>query len=144
MNRRRRWVGGALLAAAALEVARRLVSRVERVEVAGDSMAPALLAGDRLLVLRGGRLRPGCVVALDDPREPGRVPARVPARVMVKRVVSLTPAGVTAHGDNSDSSTDSRHFGLVDIKAVHGPVFYRYGPADRVGRLTVRSHTTRW
>src|SRR5205807_5623378 len=51
---------------------------VRRVAVQGDSMRPALEPGDRLLVLRLLRPRPGDVVAVVDPRDG--------ERVMVKRV----------------------------------------------------------
>lgn len=134
MNQRRRLAGGlGILAAAGL--AGRIACRFERVEVVGESMRPSLAPGDRLLVLRGGPVREGAVVALDDPRDE--------RRVMVKRVGAVLAGSVTVYGDNSDFSTDSRHFGPVDITAVHGPVLYRYGPAERAGRLDARSRTLR-
>ena len=88
-------------------------------------MAPALLAGDRLLVVR---LRPrvGDVVALRDPR--------APERLIVKRIVAIDDA-ITVHGDNPDSSTDSRSFGPVPPDAVVGRAVYRYAPTSRAGRL---------
>jgi nickel-type superoxide dismutase maturation protease len=118
-----------LAAAAALAVPLALVLR--RVEVAGDSMLPALAPGDRLLVLRrpGGRRRVGQVVALRDPRRPGE------ARLLVKRVVGVTPRGVEVRGDNPAASTDSRTFGPVPPALVVGAVIYRYAPLGRAGRL---------
>jgi nickel-type superoxide dismutase maturation protease len=107
--------------------------RFERVEVTGDSMWPALRPGDRLLVVRGGRARPGDVVTLADPRRPDRV--------MVKRVAARSSGGVVVHGDNPAASTDSRHFGPVP--RVRGRAVYRYHPAARVGRVgggTIRFH----
>lgn len=98
---------------------------VARVEVEGTSMVPALLPGDRLLVLRPGRVTVGAVVALSDPR--------VPARVMVKRVAALGPAGVTVLGDNGEASTDSRFLGPVPPAAIRGRVVYRYLPENRRG-----------
>ena len=100
---------------------------VRRVEVVGDSMLPTLHAGDRLLVLRLARPRPGDVVAVVDPRSP--------ARIMVKRVAAVDAAGVSVLGDNPPASTDSRDLGPLAPAAVRGRVFYRYFPASRRGRL---------
>lgn len=112
---------GTLLAALVV-VAWRIL---ERVEVGGDSMRPTLLAGDRLLVVRGLGARPGDLVVVDDPD--GR---RGP---LVKRVAAVRGAEVTVLGDNRPASTDSRAFGPV--RAVRGRAVYRYHPADRAGRL---------
>ena len=98
-----------------------------RVEVRGDSMRPALEPGDRLVVVRGRRPRPGQVVALADPRRPGRL--------VVKRVADVSGAGVVVLGDNPAASTDSRQFGPVPPAAVRGRVVYRYWPESSRGRL---------
>lgn len=95
--------------------------------VSGDSMRPALEPGDRLLVVRAGRLRPGQVVAVADPRHPGRL--------VVKRVASRSDAGITVIGDNAAASTDSRHYGPVAPRAVRGRAVWRYWPESRRGRL---------
>ncbi|HEX2119468.1 MAG TPA: nickel-type superoxide dismutase maturation protease [Acidimicrobiales bacterium] len=100
---------------------------VRRVEVAGDSMVPVLLPGDRLLVLRPAPLRVGDVVAVSDPR--------MPARTMVKRVAGWGPEGVTVLGDNPAASTDSRALGPVPRAAVVGRAVYRYLPDSRRGLL---------
>ena len=100
---------------------------MRRVEVAGDSMLPALLPGDRLLVLCPARLRVGDVVAVADPR--------MPARTMVKRVAERGPDGVTVLGDNPAASTDSRHLGPVPRAAIVGRAVYRYLPDSRRGLL---------
>ena len=100
---------------------------VVRVEVTGDSMRPALLPGDRLLVLRRARIGQGDVVAVTDPRQPDRT--------MVKRVAARSGAGVTVLGDNPAASTDSRAFGPVASSTVRGRAVYRYFPADRRGLL---------
>jgi signal peptidase I len=88
-------------------------------------MAPALLAGDRLLVVRLPP-RVGDVVALRDPR--------APARLIVKRVVGVGDA-ITVLGDNADASTDSRSFGPVPPDSIVGRAVYRYAPTARAGRL---------
>ena len=100
---------------------------VGRIEVTGESMAPALRPGDRLLVVRRGRARVGDVVAVADPR--------LPARIMLKRVAHQGPAGLTVLGDNPAASTDSRQLGPLAPATVRGRAFYRYVPADRRGLL---------
>ena len=87
-----------------------LVTSVRRAQVAGGSMAPALLPGDRLVVvgLPWG-LQPwprvGAVVAVRDPRDS--------RRVLVKRVSAVDREAGTIFvvGDAPDVSTDSRTFG---------------------------------
>jgi nickel-type superoxide dismutase maturation protease len=101
---------------------------IRRVKVAGLSMAPALLPGDRVLVLRVRRPRVGEVVALPDPR--------LASRVLVKRVAAVDGSRLTLLGDNPGQSTDSRTFGPVDRADIHGRVVYRYWPPERRGRLT--------
>lgn len=100
---------------------------LRRVEVDGDSMLPALRPGDRLLVVRARRPRPGDVVTVADPR--------LASRTMVKRVGAVGAGGITVLGDNAGASTDSRTLGPVAPGAVRGRAFYRYHPADRRGRL---------
>ena len=101
--------------------------RWRRVVVEGDSMQPTLAPGDRLLVVRGRRPPVGALVAVRDPREPGRV--------LVKRVAAWRDDGVWVLGDDPAASTDSRHFGPVPPDALVGRVVRRYAPADRRGRL---------
>jgi len=105
---------------------------VHRVAVEGGSMAPTLLDGDRLLVLSRSlcpvvRLEVGDIVALCDPRLPGRL--------LVKRVASINRSNLTVdvRGDAPDASTDSRHFGPVPLASVIGRVVHRYGPPGRSG-----------
>ena len=132
------WRGGLRIAVLAL-VAWAIMRRgPRRVAVQGASMEPTLLAGDRLVVVSrpwGERVRPvaGDVVAVTDPRDPGRV--------LVKRVASVDRAARTLEvlGDAPDASTDSRDFGPVPLASVVGRVVYRYGPPGRsgpVGRST--------
>lgn len=105
------------------------VARLDRVTVTGLSMAPALLPGDRLLVLRTRRVRIGDTVVVRDPRDP--------FREVVKRVAALGPEGaVTLRGDHATASTDSRTYGAVPRTLVVGRVIYRYAPPERVSRLT--------
>ena len=101
--------------------------RSGRVEVRGDSMRPALEPGDRLVIVPARRLSTGQLVALADPRQPGRL--------VVKRVASASATGVTVLGDNAAASTDSRHYGPVAPGSVRGRAVYRYAPEWRRGRL---------
>jgi nickel-type superoxide dismutase maturation protease len=107
-------------------------SHFERIVVVGDSMAPALLPGDRLLVrklggLFGRAVRQGDVAVAPDPRQAGRA--------LVKRVAKVDSALVWLAGDNPDRSTDSRDFGPLPLAKVTGRAVYRYAPATRAGRL---------
>ncbi|MGC8464301.1 MAG: nickel-type superoxide dismutase maturation protease [Acidimicrobiales bacterium] len=105
---------------------------LRRVEVTGDSMEPTLRAGDRLVVVRlSETVRPGQIVVVRDPRDQ--------RRHMIKRVVRVLHDRIEVRGDNADSSTDSRHFGFVDLSLVEGVARYRYFPASRAGSLDARS-----
>lgn len=88
-------------------------------------MRPTLVPGDRLVVLRGRRARPGDVVTVRGARPGGPT--------MVKRVAAVAAAGVVVHGDNPSASTDSRHLG--PLPRVLGRAVYRYWPPDRAGPI---------
>ena len=106
---------GLLLAIALL--ARR---RLDVVEVRGRSMAPMLLPGDRLLVVRTHHApRTGDVVLAPDPLEPGRE--------LVKRVAGVGPGGMELRGDNVAASTDAR----VAPDRVRWRAVLCYWPPDR-------------
>jgi nickel-type superoxide dismutase maturation protease len=96
----------------------------DRVVVHGSSMSPTFHPGDRLLLVRRlRRLRPGDLVAFDDPRGTGLR--------LVKRVVSIDEGVVEVAGDNATSSTDSRAFGPVRHAAIRHLVVRRYGVEGR-------------
>jgi nickel-type superoxide dismutase maturation protease len=120
----------ALVAAAAVGA---LGRSVRRVEVAGDSMAPTFVPGDRLVVVARPFGPPswppvGAVVAVVDPRDP--------SRTLVKRVAAVDriTGGLDVRGDDPGASTDSRAFGPVPRSSLVGRVVYRYAPAGRTGR----------
>jgi nickel-type superoxide dismutase maturation protease len=106
----------------------------ERLEIVGESMCPTLEPGDRVLALRFARARVGDLVALADPREADRV--------VVKRVVAIKDGHLSVLGDNSASSTDSRHFGPVARSLIRGRIVYRYAPESRRG-WTANSRASR-
>ncbi|MGH9127234.1 MAG: S26 family signal peptidase [Acidimicrobiales bacterium] len=103
-----------------------LARLVSRVAVEGDSMQPALAPGDRLLVVAWPVVRPGDVVAVEDPRG---------GRLLVKRVTAVDRRRrlVSVEGDNREASTDSRVFGPVPNAAIAGKAVYRYAPRPRAG-----------
>jgi len=111
------WLGLVLLARRHIDV----------VEVRGRSMAPALLPGDRLLVVAPARPRVGDIVLVADPREPGRE--------LVKRVASIDSCGVTLRGDNPAFSTDARAFGRIPVGGFAWRAVLRYWPLGRIGPL---------
>ncbi len=95
-------------------------------------MSPALLPGDRLLVLRLPGLPPrwpktGDVVAVRDPRDL--------SRILIKRVsvVDRHRGILELVGDARDASIDSRDFGPVPRSLMVGRAVYRYAPAGRSG-----------
>src|SRR5580692_5151642 len=81
--------GVGLAAAVALGMAAAVI-RPRRVVVEGRSMEPTLAPGDRLLVVRAGSLHAGDVVAVRDPRQPGRV--------LVKRIGAVLDDGIVVRG----------------------------------------------
>ena len=101
------------------------VVRPRRVVVEGMSMEPTLAPGDRLLVVAARRLHAHDVVAVRDPRDPGRV--------LVKRIGAVLEDEIVVRGDNPAASTDSRSFGPVPTTAVIGRVVRCYAPAWRAG-----------
>lgn len=122
----------ALAASLGLAAAMLAARTLRRVEVAGGSMAPTFLPGDRLLVLASLLRRPswpavGDIVAVADPRDPGRI--------LVKRVAAVDRPTTTVEvrGDDPGASTDSRDFGPVPLASVVGRAVYRYAPAGRTG-----------
>ena len=133
LARRARVPSAVALVALAVVAGRR---SLHRVEVVGASMAPSLLAGDRLVVVGRpwgppARPRPGQVVAVPDPREP--------ARILVKRVraVDTRNGTIDVVGDSPGASTDSRTFGPVPRSSVLGRAVFRYAPPERRGPLVV-------
>lgn len=118
---------GALLGLLAGVVLAQLArARLDVVEVRGRSMAPTLVPGDRLIVVRG-RPRPGRIVLASDPRDP--------RRELVKRVARVGGGDVWLSGDNPSRSTDARTFGSVSADAIRWTAVARYWPPDRVGVL---------
>jgi hypothetical protein len=98
-------------------------------------MEPALLPGDRLLVLPAG---PDGLPGLRGAPPIGSVVivAR-DGRLDVKRVAPPPPgvSGLWLLGDNAALSRDSRQDGALPSSALRGRVIFRIGPRGRRGRI---------
>lgn len=125
----------ALAYAAVLAVNRSLV------EVRGPSMEPTLRAGDRLVALPVAlvRPRPGDIVVLTDPGDPGHQ--------VIKRLVDLDAATADVRGDAPTRSTDSRTWGRIPRANLRRVMVARWPwPTHRAGegaRHRRRRATTR-
>jgi signal peptidase I len=114
-----------------------------RVEVAGESMVPALHPGDWLLVdpTPARWPRRGTLVVVREPWSDLVVVTRVagrPGDSVVRadgppRALGTTEAWLTS--DARGASIDSRRYGPVDAERLLGRVAWRYGPRGRCGRV---------
>lgn len=140
-----------LVVTAAVAAAVRIRTSVVVVSVRGNSMAPTLQDGERVVVRRRplARIRRGDVVVLRPPatseRDGGYGTDRHGAGWNVKRVTALpgepvpagtagagprntVPAGsLVVRGDNPDGSIDSRHRGFFPGDQLLGTVVRRLG-----------------
>jgi signal peptidase I len=115
---------------------------VWRVAVAEESMAPALAAGDWLLLdpTPARWPRRGSVVVFREP-ESGilaikRVAAGPGDHVRIAAgILHLSPDQAWLLGDNGASSIDSRRYGPVERDALVGRAWFRYAPAARIGLI---------
>ncbi|WP_245623080.1 nickel-type superoxide dismutase maturation protease [Spirillospora albida] len=113
-----------------------LKRRVRAVEVAGESMLPALRPGDWLLVWTPGRPAPGDAVVARHPERP--------ELLIVKRAARRERDGWWLESDNqrAPGRSDSWDFGAVPDDLVIGRVAARYRPLSRVavgGRAVTRA-----
>ncbi len=94
----------------------------DRFVVEGESMAPSVSPGERVVVSRASYWfrppRAGDIVVLRDPREP--------ERLLIKRIDTTHGNSVEVAGDHADASTDSRAFGPVPANLILGKVWFRY------------------
>jgi signal peptidase I len=108
------------------------------VVVAGDSMSPALAAGDWLLVDPTTRRWPrrGAIVVVREPDSELLVVKRVGGRPgdnveAPDRMRTLGPDEAWILGDAPNVSIDSRRYGPVGLDRLVGRAWLRYGPAGR-------------
>ena len=86
--------------------------------VEGDSMLPALKAGDAVLINPGAAFSTGDVVLAQHPYKK--------SVKIIKRIGEISPEGkYTLIGDNAGESTDSRTFGVIQKKDILGKVVCR-------------------
>lgn len=114
-----------------------------RAEVVGESMAPALMPGDWLLVdpTPAGWPRRGSVVVVREPvsgivvvkRLAGRPGDRVVGPDGSPTLLGATEAWLAS--DAPAESIDSRRYGPVDAAHLLGRVAWRYGPIRRFGPI---------
>lgn len=124
---------------------RRIRGGTWRVAVAEESMAPALSAGDWLLLDPMQRRWPrrGSIVVFREP-DSGILAIKRVAAVPGDRIriaaglLHLAPDEAWLLGDNAAISLDSRRYGPVTLDALVGRAWFRYGPVGRVGRLRPR------
>ena len=94
------------------------VGRRKMFEVEGDSMLPALQPKQRIVAkpIRqvGPSPSPGSVVVFHHPADDNLV--------VIKRVWRANGHMLDLRGDNSEASTDSRHFGEVPLERLIGEV----------------------
>jgi signal peptidase I len=110
------------------------------VAVAENSMAPALMPGDWLLIDPTPRQWPrrGSIVVFLEPQSGilaiKRVAARPGDRVRISAgLLHLDPDEAWLLGDNGPISLDSRRYGPVPLEALVGRAWFRYGPVSRIG-----------
>jgi hypothetical protein len=127
---------------------RRARRGIWRVAVAEESMAPALAAGDWLLLdpTTASWPRRGSVVVFREPDTGILAIKRVAARPgdlvrIAAGILHLGPDEAWLLGDDGAVSLDSRHYGPVPLEALVGRAWFRYGPARRIG-LTPRRVVT--
>jgi type IV secretory pathway protease TraF len=113
-----------------------------RVAVVEDSMAPAVLSGDWLLVDPTVRRWPrrGSVVLFREPETDLMAIKRVAARggdhVRVDEgLLHLAADEAWLLGDATDVSRDSRRYGPVPFERFVGRAWFRYAPTRRIGRI---------
>jgi signal peptidase I len=114
-----------------------------RVEVAGESMVPALRPGDWLLVdpTPARWPRRGTLVVVREPVSDLIVVKRLAARPGDRVVRADSPPTVLGAteawlaSDAPDAGIDSRRYGPVDAERLLGRVAWRYGPRGRSGRV---------
>lgn len=81
-------------------------------------MEPTIKAGETILVNRIQYLfsspQKDDIIALRDPRD---------GKILIKRITKKTRTEYFVQGDNKNSSTDSRVFGMIEKSAIVGKVW---------------------
>lgn len=80
-------------------------------------MEPTFFNGEKVLVIKLGKVKIGDVVVIKDPTT---------FRLLLKRITRTSPQEVFVEGDNHSESTDSNSFGWVNKKYIMGRVLYAF------------------
>ncbi len=95
------------------------------IAVSGNSMSPTYKDGDWLLFRRLGKVNMnsarrlvGKVVVIERESNPGVF--------LIKRVIRVDENGFWVEGDNKESSTDSRSWGVITPREISGLITLRY------------------
>ncbi len=119
-----------------------------RVAVVEESMAPALLPGDWLLVDPSVRRWPrrGSVVVIRQPGTSMLVIKRLAAgpgdTVLVGSEYVKLEGSAWLLGDGGGYSVDSRHYGPVPLEDLVARAWFRYWPPRRIGLIPRRHSST--
>ena len=90
------------------------------VRIIGPSMEPTLRNGEVYLAKEKPKVQVGDVVVVQHPQR-GEL-------LTVKRIVRRESSGWWVEGDNTLSSDDSRHFGVVSDQLVRAKILWRLRP----------------
>lgn len=90
---------------------------ISKFTVYGSSMVPSLQPGQDILSLNW----------FYKPEVGDTVIIKQDGREMVKRVTKIDGRQILVRGDNTEESTDSRHFGPINVDQIVGKVIYRSG-----------------
>ena len=107
--------------------------KLTRYEIEGNSMSPTLRAGDWILVekVKASQIEEGFISSLLGEI----VVVEVNGLRQIKRLVRLEKGELGKSkmfllGDNSEASTDSRHYGALELDSLRGVFYRRYGKAN--------------
>jgi nickel-type superoxide dismutase maturation protease len=95
------------------------ISPFYKYHILGNSMLPTLISGDSVLVNRISYWftlpKINDIVVVKDPRD---------GKVLIKRIIKIVEKGYFVQGDNKNSSTDSRVFGMIGRQSIIGKVWF--------------------
>jgi len=93
------------------------LSPIDKYKISGSSMLPTLKTGDMVLVNKVAYWfsspKKNDIVAVRDPRD---------GKTLIKRIIKIEENSYFVQGDNKNSSTDSRVFGMIKKTDIIGNV----------------------
>ena len=95
------------------------LSPIDEYKISGSSMLPTLKTGDMVLVNKVvywfSSPKKNDLVAVRDPRD---------RKTLIKRIIKIEGKSYFVQGDNKNSSTDSRVFGMIGKQDIIGKIIY--------------------